>query len=51
MTDTNQNSTKELMAYFNGDGQPECKTAEFLAFWKGLSDKEKAEFKDADLSK
>jgi hypothetical protein len=43
-----ENSLSDLMKFF---GHPtEINSAEFRAFWETLTDAEKAEFKQADLS-
>lgn len=43
-----ENSVKDLMNYLSTEEKP-VKTEEFMAFWKSLTEEEKAEFKAAEL--
>lgn len=44
-----ENSVAELKAFFATPEKP-LSSAEFMAFWKSLSDDEKAYFKSAELA-
>lgn len=44
-----QNDIKAITAFFERDSEPLAK-GEMIAFWKNLTDEEKAYFKQADLS-
>lgn len=43
------NTPKEIMAFLSTEEKP-VKSAEFREFWMSLSDEEKAEYKNADLT-
>jgi hypothetical protein len=44
----NQNSLTDLKRYLGTDESP-VSNAEWVEFWKSLSDEEKAEFRNAEL--
>lgn len=48
MSDEKQNDIKAITAFFEKDGQKLAK-GEMIAFWKDLTDEEKAYFKQAEL--
>jgi hypothetical protein len=46
---TEKNSISDVRRFFT-EGEPALKQGEFLEFWKSLTDEDKAEFLNADLS-
>lgn len=44
-----ENTLVEIRKYLNTDGEP-CSTREFQEFWESLTDEEKHEFKNTELS-
>lgn len=44
-----ENKPKDLIAYFSTPEKP-CTTSEYMAFWKSLTDDQKAYYREFDLT-